>query len=138
MHPAPHISDSALTVLHARYFRRDEWGQPREDFQGMLHRVATAVAEPCRCFGEDSSLWAERFLRRMVRLEFLPNSSHVDAAVSKTVYLPAAAPRGVVRHVSQTHRLGLKGITAYRYGSRPNQTLSLVHDEAHACRDCAV
>ncbi len=63
-----------MTVLRERYFQRDEAGQPIEDFRGMLQRVATAVAEPCRCFGEDTSLWEERFLQHMVRLEFLPNS----------------------------------------------------------------
>ena len=66
--------------------------------------------------------------------------AHVDAAVSKTVNLPAAAPLGVVRDVFQRARhLGLKGTTVYRYGSRPGQTLSLVHEDArHDCRECAV
>ncbi len=27
---------------------------------------------------------------------------------------------------------------AWAYGSRTDQALSLVHDEAHACHDCAV
>ena len=40
----------------------------------MLERVATAVAEPARAFGQDPGPWAERFLARMQALEFLPNS----------------------------------------------------------------
>lgn len=65
--------------------------------------------------------------------------SHVDAAVSKTVNLPAEAPLGAVREVFELARqLGLKGVTVYRYGSRPGQTLSLVHENARSdCRECA-
>jgi len=40
----------------------------------MLRRVAKAVAEPSRAYGESPDFWAERFLDRMERLEFLPNS----------------------------------------------------------------
>jgi ribonucleoside-diphosphate reductase alpha chain len=66
--------------------------------------------------------------------------AHVDAAVSKTVNLPADAPVTAVHDVYRlASRLGLKGITVYRYGSRPGQTLSLLHEEArHDCRECAV
>ena len=66
--------------------------------------------------------------------------AHVDAAVSKTVNLPREAPVSAVRDVYLlARRLGLKGITVYRYGSRPGQTLSLVHEDArHDCRECAV
>ena len=66
--------------------------------------------------------------------------AHVDAAVSKTVNLPHDAPPSMVREVFDlARRLRLKGITVYRYGSRPGQTLSLVDEEARAdCRECAV
>ncbi|HSD10828.1 MAG TPA: adenosylcobalamin-dependent ribonucleoside-diphosphate reductase [Candidatus Binatia bacterium] len=65
---------------------------------------------------------------------------HVDASVSKTVNLPAAAPRRAVHDVFLlARRLGLKGVTVYRYGSRPAQALSLVDERAaHDCRECAV
>jgi ribonucleoside-diphosphate reductase alpha chain len=66
--------------------------------------------------------------------------AHVDAAVSKTVNLPPDAPVDAVRQVYWlAHQLRLKGVTVYRYGSRPGQTLSLVHEDArHDCRECAV
>ena len=66
--------------------------------------------------------------------------AHVDAAVSKTVNLPPDGPVSAVREVFLLARqLGLKGITVYRYGSRPGQALSLVHEESrHDCRECAV
>ncbi len=70
----PAFSPSALTVLEERYLRRDADGRIAEDPSGMLERVAAAVAEPARAFGEDEAFWEARFLERMARFEFLPNS----------------------------------------------------------------
>jgi ribonucleoside-diphosphate reductase alpha chain len=64
---------------------------------------------------------------------------HIDAAVSKTVNLPADAPLSTVKEIFLLARQRrLKGITVYRYGCRPGQTLSLINEEARAdCRECA-
>lgn len=67
-----HFSDNALTVLRERYLRRV--GGVTEEPDAMLERVACAVAEPCRGYGEDAEYWEVRFLEHMQRLEFLPNS----------------------------------------------------------------
>jgi ribonucleoside-diphosphate reductase alpha chain len=66
--------------------------------------------------------------------------SHVDAAVSKTVNLPANASAQDVRTVFEAaRRLKLKGVTVYRYGCKSQQALSLVHEErVPDCRECAV
>ena len=61
-------------MLRERYLRRDETGGLIEDPAGMLQRVAAAIAAPARLFGEDAAFWEERFLERLERLEFLPNS----------------------------------------------------------------
>ena len=61
-------------VLRERYLRRDENGSPMEDPQGLLRRVAAAIAQPAREFGEDVEFWEERFFRFLANLEFLPNS----------------------------------------------------------------
>ncbi len=54
---------------------------------------------------------------------------HVDAAVSKTVNLPAGASVEDVRRVFlDAWRSGAKGITVYRYGSRPGQVLTFLSD----------
>jgi ribonucleoside-diphosphate reductase alpha chain len=54
---------------------------------------------------------------------------HVDASVSKTVNLPAGATTDDVQRVFlDAWRLGLKGVTVYRYGSRPDQTLTYLTD----------
>jgi ribonucleoside-diphosphate reductase alpha chain len=75
MSPAnPSFSENSLAVLRERYLRRDEAGHLVEDADGMLQRVARAIAEPARLFGEDAAFWEARFLERMQRFEFLPNS----------------------------------------------------------------
>ena len=68
------FSENSLAVLRERYLRRDEAGRLVEGANGMLQRVAHAIAEPARRFGDDAAFWEARFLERMERFEFLPNS----------------------------------------------------------------
>jgi len=93
---------------------------------------------------------AEELKRRFpVALEIEPEfhlrmqaafQEHVDAAVSKTVNLPTdASPQAVRKIFLKARELRLKGVTVYRYGSRPGQTLSIVDDsETPDCRECSV
>jgi len=71
---APVFSQNALNILRERYLRRDEAGSLVESPAEMLERVAETIAAAGRIFGDDVSYWEERFLERLTRLEFLPNS----------------------------------------------------------------
>jgi ribonucleoside-diphosphate reductase alpha chain len=52
---------------------------------------------------------------------------YVDNSVSKTINLPAgASQKDVERAFKLAYKLGCKGITIYRYGSKPEQVLSFV------------
>jgi ribonucleoside-diphosphate reductase alpha chain len=68
------FSENALLVLRERYLRRDAAGNTVETPDAMLARVAAAVATAGARYGDDSAAWTARFLARMERLEFLPNS----------------------------------------------------------------
>jgi ribonucleoside-diphosphate reductase alpha chain len=59
--------------------------------------------------------------------------SHVDNSVSKTINLPPeATPQDVSQAYWRAWERGLKGITIYRYGSKPAQVVELgVSEEAH-------
>ena len=58
---------------------------------------------------------------------------HVDKAVSKTVNLPdEASPVDIARIYELARYLGCKGITVYRYNSKPDQVLS------RGCEVCRV
>ncbi|MEX2032443.1 MAG: hypothetical protein WEA81_06210 [Dehalococcoidia bacterium] len=64
---------------------------------------------------------------------------HVDASVSKTVNLPATASVAEVRALLvDAWRLGLKGTTVYRYGSRPGQVLTMGEDDREQAQQVRV
>ena len=56
---------------------------------------------------------------------------HVDAAVAKTINLPADATPADVRDIYlAAWRAGVQGITVYRYGARPGQVLTVASPPA--------
>jgi adenosylcobalamin-dependent ribonucleoside-diphosphate reductase len=57
----------------ARYFERDENGNPVENWAGVFNRVATNVAG-AESSEVDQGYWSERFEQAMRELRFMPNS----------------------------------------------------------------
>lgn len=114
-------------------------------FQRYLHgcgakgsRIAEAVARTGSLAGQDT-VPAE--LRRLfvTALEIPPEhhvrmqaafQKHTDNAVSKTVNLPAdARVEDIAGVYSLACKLGCKGVTVFRYGSKPDQVLRLGTEE---------
>lgn len=101
---------------------------------GSARRVTKLPEEIRRCFPIALEIPPKFHLQMQAAFQ-----THIDAGVSKTVNLPPDASTEIVKTVFLlAHRLHLKGITVYRYGSRPGQTLSLVDADARPdCRECA-
>lgn len=70
----PSLSTNALIVLEKRYLRKDESGNIIESPEDMFKRVAKAIAEVDKIYGEDTENAYCKFYEIMARLEFLPNS----------------------------------------------------------------
>jgi ribonucleoside-diphosphate reductase alpha chain len=68
------LTKNALTVLRARYLRKNERGKIIETPEEMLRRVASTVASAEHEYGEDPDYWGEQFFSLMSELKFLPNS----------------------------------------------------------------
>jgi serine/threonine protein kinase len=70
------LSKNALTVLEARYLRRDPRGQIMETPEELFRRVAHTVAQAEAKWGEASALgkWEEKFFDMLTNFDFLPNS----------------------------------------------------------------
>ncbi len=64
------FSENALTVLKARYLKKDEKGEIIETPDEMLQRVAKHIALP----EKDYDYWLEKFYDIMASLKFLPNT----------------------------------------------------------------
>lgn len=68
------FSMNALQVLERRYLLKDEDGSLRESPEGLIKRVAKAIAEADNNYGENVEETEEKFFKMMAGLEFLPNS----------------------------------------------------------------
>lgn len=139
---------SGIEPMFALAYARDVLGTRRLEVNPLFERVARdggfysddLMAEVARAGGVAHSPGVPPDVRRrfVTALEVAPAwhirmqaavQRHVDAAVSKTVNLPAEATVEDVRTVLvEAWRAGVKGITVYRYGSRPDQVLRFLAD----------
>lgn len=92
---------------------------------GSLANCAEIAPELKRLFVTALEISPEQHVRIQAAFQ-----KHVDNAVSKTVNLPADAPVEQVAGVySRAHKLGCKGVTIFRYGSKFEQVLHLGAEE---------
>ncbi len=70
----PKLTVNALEVLKKRYLLKDENGNIIETPEGMFRRVARAIAEVDKIYGDDYRKSEKEFFEVMTKLEFLPNS----------------------------------------------------------------
>ncbi len=98
---------------------------------GHLAGVAGIPDDARRLFVTATEVSARQHLR--VQHAF---QKHVDNAVSKTINFPEDASRAdVAEAYAEAWRLGLKGITIYRYGSKARQVLTLGAGEDATSRE---
>lgn len=91
---------------------------------GSVRRHPGLPADVQRAFVTALEIAPEWHLRMQAAVQ-----RFVDAAASKTVNLPAEATVADVRAIYlDAWRARVKGITVYRYGSRPGQVLALAED----------
>ena len=66
------LSENARFIIEKRYLMRDDNGEPKEDVEGLFHRVANAISQ-----GEPEARrkeFEDKFYEKMSSLKFLPNS----------------------------------------------------------------
>lgn len=110
-----------LNPLLLRYLTAREDVLNRVLKEGTLDTVEGIPANAKELFKTALSIPPEQHVRMQAAFQ-----RHVDNAVSKTVNLPEqATPQNIAQVYLLAHRLGCKGITVYRYGSKTKQVLEL-------------
>jgi ribonucleotide reductase alpha subunit len=144
--PPPAFRPIALRVLNERYLRRNPDGHVIETPDGLFRQVRSLSGLPehiRRLFPTTFEVSVENQVKMQAAFQ-----RHVENAVSKTINLaPSATAADVAAAFRLAHASGLKGITVYRYGSKPGQVLSLPsgtealtlsHEFSEECRLCSV
>ena len=120
--------------------KEEDW-LPRVLAAGRVRNIPELPKEIRRLFPTTFEVTVEYQVKMQAAFQ-----RRVENAVSKTINL---APEATVEDVAEAYlsawRLGLKGITVYRYGSRPGQVLSIppqrvevAHEFTEECRQCSV
>jgi ribonucleoside-diphosphate reductase alpha chain len=88
---------------------------------GSIQRISAIPAKIRRIFRSAYDIRPDWHIKMQAAFQ-----DHCDAAVSKTINLPGNAARAAVEKAYKTaYRLGCKGITVYRRGSRSREPMTL-------------
>jgi len=88
---------------------------------GSIQRISAIPAKIRRIFRSAYDIRPDWHIKMQAAFQ-----DHCDAAVSKTINLPGNATRAAVEKAYKTaYRLGCKGITVYRRGSRSREPMTL-------------
>ncbi|MEM2891648.1 MAG: vitamin B12-dependent ribonucleotide reductase [Thermoplasmata archaeon] len=121
----PEVNPVFAEVAKARGFYTEEL-MKEIAAQGTLKDVAGVPADVKRVFVTALDISPEWHVRMQAAFQ-----EHTDNAVSKTVNFPRdATPKDVETVYMLAYKLGCKGVTVYRYGSREDQVLSVPADVA--------
>ena len=107
------LSENARTVLERRYLLRDAAGVVVETAEGMLARVAVAIAA-AEGTAEARRHWAQRFYDEMAALRFMPNSPTLMNAgtgrgtLAACFVLPVEDTLGSIMSTAQATAMGQK------------------------------
>jgi ribonucleoside-diphosphate reductase alpha chain len=129
-----------LQKLREHGLKEEEW-LPKVLATGRVRHLEELPADIRRLFPTTFEVSVEHQVKMQAAFQ-----GHVENAVSKTINLaPETGVADVAKAFLLAWRLGLKGITVYRYGSRPGQVLSLTpprvevaHEFSEECRQCSV
>jgi ribonucleoside-diphosphate reductase alpha chain len=129
-----------LQKLKAHGLKEEEW-LPKVLATGRVRHLLELPEEIRRLFPTTFEVSVEDQVKMQAAFQ-----GHVENAVSKTINLaPEATTSDVAQAFLLAWRLGLKGITVYRYGSRPGQVLSIPSQPVEVapefteeCRQCSV
>jgi ribonucleoside-diphosphate reductase alpha chain len=131
-----------LEKLRQADLSADEW-VPRVLTTGRVRSLSGLPEDIRRLFPTTFEVSVENQIKMQAAFQ-----RHVENAVSKTINLaPEATTADVATAFQLAYKSGLKGITVYRYGSKPGQVLSLPsgtealtlsHEFAEECRLCSV
>jgi ribonucleoside-diphosphate reductase alpha chain len=114
----PDVNEDFVAVARAQGWYSDEL-MKRIAEEGHIH-FAEVPEEVQRAFVTSHDITPEWHVRMQAAFQ-----EHVDSAISKTTNFPHEATVDQVREIYElAFRLGCKGVTVYRDGSRDNQVLS--------------
>ena len=124
-----HVMDGDRLILVNKYF---EQIAKKEGFysDALMQKVASSGTVVGHA--EIPAKWQEVFRTAQdispddhIQMQGILQKSGVDSSISKTINLPGSATREDVKKAYQTgYRLGCKGLTVYRDGSRDGQVLN--------------